>query len=261
MGTEKPFPNRLRFASDFSYRTENIGVEQVNKREIEEYRLNLGLTYTFNEQWSLAIRLPFVRKQLTEVNLARSETQQLGDAEISLKFFGYQDRPTQPKSMMGLLGGLRVPTASEQYDQERPLDIDVQPGAGNWIVSGGVWSGQYQFPWFFYGSSVVRYALNEGFQEFSEGTAIVTTLLAQYAYSPNLAFQLGLDTRWSKKHHYSGEEDPNSGGFIGFVTPGIIIHLAEDLLLHFTVQVPTIENLNGDHEEETTFQMGFVYDF
>ncbi len=261
MGTEKPFPNRLRFATDFSYRTENIGIEQVNYREIEEYRLNLGLTYTLTERLSLAVRIPLVRKQLTEVNLAQSETNQLGDAEFSLKFFGYQDRPTQPRVMAGLLGGLRVPTASEQTDQGRTLDIDVQPGAGNWIASGGAWYGQYQFPWFFYGSSVIRYALNDGFQEFSEGTAILTTLLSQYAYSPKLAFQLGFDTRWSEKHEYSGQADPDSGGFIGFITPGIVVNLAEDLLLNMAVQLPVIDHLNGDHEEEITFQIGFVYDF
>jgi len=262
MGTEKPFPHRLRFASDFSYRTENVGIDRVNYREIEEHRLNLGLTYSLSERLSLAVRLPLVRKQLIEVSLAQSETKQWGDAEFSLKFFGYQDRPTQPKYMAGLLGGLRVPTASEQADDRgRTLDIDVQPGAGNWVVNGGVWYGQYQFPWFFYASSVVRYALNDGFQEFSEGTAVLTTLLSQYAHSPNLAFQLGLDTRWSEKHQYSGKADPDSGGFIGFITPGIVINLAEDLLFNISIQLPIVESLNGNHEEETTFQIGFVYDF
>jgi hypothetical protein len=90
---------------------------------------------------------------------------------------------------------------------------------------------------------------------------VVTTLLAQYAYSPHLALQLGLDTRWSQKHRYAGDSDPDSGGWIGFLTPGVVINVAEDLLFNLSVQLPVIKQLNGDHEEETTFQIGLVYDF
>lgn len=261
MGSEKPFPKRLRLATDFSYRSENVGTKGVNARDLEESRLNLGLAYALNEHLSVALRLPLVRKQLHEVNLAHAETNSLGDAEISAKFFAYQDRQTRPQHLAGFLGGVRLPTASEQFDHGRPLDVDVQPGAGNWLLHGGVWYGQYHYPWFFYASSVARYALNDGFQEFSEGTAVVTTLLAQYAYSHHLALQWGLDTRWSQKHRYAGDSDPDSGGWIGFVTPGVVINVAEDLLFNLSVQLPVIKQLNGDHEEETTFQIGLVYDF
>jgi hypothetical protein len=261
MGTEKPFPNRLRLSTDFSYRGENIGIKGLNYREVEESRLNLGLSYSPNRQLSVAARLPLVRKQLTHVNLAQSETTNLGDVEFSLKYFGYQEREIQPKHMAGLLGGLRIPTASEQEEQGQPLDIDVQPGAGNWLINGGAWYGHYRFPWFLYASSVVRYALDEGFQNFSEGTAVVTTLQAQYAYNYQLAFFVGLDTRWSEKHQYDGQSDPDSGGFIGFLTPGLVVNLAEDLLFNVSIQWPAIENLHGNHEEEATFQIGVVYDF
>lgn len=261
MGTEKPFPNRLRIATELSYRSEQVGIEGINHRDIEELRLQVGLAYTLSERLSLAVRWPWVHKQLHEVNLAHSDTHHLGDAEISAKFFAYQDRQMRPRHLAGFLGGIRLPTATEQSAQGQTLDLDVQAGAGNWLIHGGGWYGQYRYPWFFHASSVVREAINNGFQEFSEGTAVLTTLLAQYAYSPHFAVQGGLDSRWSQKHRYAGESDPNSGGWIVFFTPGVVLHLAEDLLLNLSIQWPLVKQLHGQHQEETTFQIGLVYDF
>jgi hypothetical protein len=76
----------------------------------------------------------------------------------------------------------------------------------------------------------------------------------------SVAFQLGLDSRWSERHRYDGVADKDSGGFIGFLAAGIVINLAEDLLLTMTVQHPTIKHLNGDHEEQRIFRLGLVYD-
>lgn len=262
MGTEKNFAGRWRLSTDFLQREETIGMAGINQREVSESRLTLGISYAPAQDWVLSVQLPIVRKELTNINLSTAEQTAVGDVTLSAKQFLYQDRPIQTQHMAGWLVGMRLPTGQEQNDdQGNPLDIDVQPGAGNWVPSLGAWYGYYRFPWFGYLSSTLHYPMGEGYADFEEGTALLTTAMLQYAPNYSLALQLGLDTRWSEKHRYAGVADEDSGGFIGFLAPGLVINLAEDLLFHVTVQVPVFDKLQGEHEENAIYRFGLTYDF
>jgi hypothetical protein len=262
MGTEKNFAGRWRFSTDFLYRDETIGVEGINQREVSESRLALGISYAPTKDWVFSAQVPIVRKELTNINLSTAEQTAIGDVVLSAKQFLYQDKPMQTRHAAGWLAGLRLPTGQEQNDERgEPLDIDVQPGAGNWVPSLGGWYGYYRFPWFGYFSSTLHYPVGEGYAEFEEGTAVLTTAMLQYAPNYTVALQLGLDTRWSEKHRYDGVADEDSGGFIGFLSPGLVFNMMEDLLFYATVQVPVIDDLNGEHEENTVYRFGFTYDF
>lgn len=261
MGTEKNFVGRWRFSTDTLYRTETIGVENVNQREVTELRATSGISYAPVENWVLGLQIPIVRKTLEDVNLSQTEQTAMGDIVVSAKKFIYQDRPTQPRHLAGGLMSLRIPTGQEQTaDNGEPLDIDVQPGAGNWVPSLGGWYGYYRFPWFGYFSTTLNYPLGEGYAEFEEGIALLTTALLQYAPNYRVALQLGFDTRWSERHRFAGVTDEDSGGFSGFLSPGLVVNLADDLLIYATVQVPVIEQLHGEHEEDMVFRLGLTYD-
>lgn len=260
MGTEKNFAGRWRLSTDFLYRDETIGIAGVNQRKVSESRIALGISYAPTKDSVLSAQLPMVRKELTNINLATAEQTAVGDISLSVKQFLYQDKPRHHAA--GWLAGLRLPTGQEQHDdQGKPLDVDVQPGAGNWAPSLGGWYGYYHFPWFGYFSSTVHYPVGEGYADFTEGAALLTTAVLQYAPNYTVALQLGLDTRWSEKHRYADVADEDSGGFIGFLSPGIVINIAEDLLLHATVQVPVLDQLHGEHEENTVYRLSLTYDF
>lgn len=262
MGTEKNFSGRWRSSTDFLYRDETIGVEGINQREVSESRITLGLSYAPTKNWVFGAQLPLVRKELTNINLATAEQTAIGDMVFSVKQFLYQDSPMQTHHTAGGLAGLRVPTGQEQSDdQGRPLDIDVQPGAGNWVPNLGGWYGYYRFPYFGYFSSTLHYPVGEGYADFEEGNALLTTAMWQYAPNYSVAWQLGLDTRWSEKHRYNGVADEDSGGFIAYLSPGIVFTVAEDLLFYATIQEPVLDQLNGDHEENTVYRFGLIYDF
>jgi len=260
MGTEKPFLGRFRISADFLYRGEETGIAGFNRQEVTENRFTLGLSYALNQKLSLGLKIPVIRKELETASLAEESVTGLSDITVTGKWFIYQDDVAETRHMAGLLTGLRMPTSEEAEDNGRAYDIDVQPGTGAWVPQLGAWYGYYEFPWFFYVSSVVHYA-TEGYQGFTAGTAVVTTGLVQYAFSPVIAGQLSLDTRWSDKHEFGDEADPDSGGFLGFVSPGVVVTLAEDLLLNAKVQIPVIDNLNGNQDKSATFQIGLTYDF
>ena len=260
MGVEKPFTGRKRISLEHLTRSEEIGRAGIDQVIIDEQRLALGFSYTINPRIAVSARIPWVEKQLENASLAKIDTSGLGDVSLSAKIF-LQPQTGMVKEMYGLSLGLLIPTAEEKKSPSGELlDIDAQPGAGSTIPSVGGWYGQYKFPWFFYASSVVNLP-SDGNQNFKPGVAIVTSFQAQYAPTHKLAFQLGLDTRWSEQDEFSGISDKNSGGFLAYITPGAVINLSGDLLLQLQAQLPAIDNLNGHHKEPATFSLGLIYDF
>ncbi|MCB1755719.1 MAG: hypothetical protein KDJ38_09365 [Gammaproteobacteria bacterium] len=260
MGAEKPYAGRKRVSLEYLARSETLGLRGVDRLSVDEQRLSLGLSWTINQRVSLSLRLPFIDKQVETANLAQIDTQALGDIDLLARLY-LQGDTGMSKGQYGLTLGLRLPSAEEQTSASgEPFDIDAQPGVGAYVPQLGVWYSSFSFPWLLHTSSTVLYS-TEGDQDFKPGTAVTLTVLGQYATDYRLAWQLGLDSRWSEKDEYAGEPDGNSGGWFTFVTPGLVFTLLDDLLLNARVQVPLVDSLNGRHDEDTTFNLGITYDF
>ena len=260
MGMEKPFTDRLRISVDYLSRSEKLGVEGFNQKTIDEQRLSLNLAYAPTSRLMLGINLPYVEKQLDSYNLADQETSAIGDVTLMVKNY-WQEADSFQRHMYGFLGGLKLGTASEVKDSAGvPLDFDVQPGQGADVINAGLWYAHFRFPYLFYGSASYHIA-NEGFQGFEAGDALVFNATAQYAFNTQFAWYLGMEGRSSDPDHFDGIEDPNSGGAIVFLTPGIVYTLQPDLLLNAVFKYPAIDKLDGDHEESAIFSIGVTYDF
>ncbi|EIJ41470.1 hypothetical protein BegalDRAFT_0552 [Beggiatoa alba B18LD] len=261
MGTEKTYTGRLRLSADYLQRQERIGIAGFNQTELTERRLTIGLSYAWNDRLNLAIRLPFVDKNLEYANLATQDSQAIGDIELSTKFTLTPETTDMHRHLWGLIAGIRLPTAPEQTDNAgRSLDIDVQTGTGAVVPQLGGWYGYYAFPYFFYSSVVLHYAF-EGFEDFQAGEALVLTFAGQYALNHAVALQAGIDARWSAKNQFSDIDDPDSGGFIAFFSPKVMYTITEDVILNLGVQIPMIKQLNGEQTERSIWQAGIVYDF
>lgn len=260
MGAEKPFENRLRMSLDYLSRSEELGREGFNKKEIDENRVSLNLAYAPSSRVMLGLNVPYVNRQLESFNLTEQEVTTLGDVTITIKNY-MQEKDFLQKHMYGLLGGIKLPTASEEDgDDGEPLDFDVQAGQGATVVNAGAWYANYNYPYLFYTSASYHVA-SEGYQDFQAGDALVFNATAQYATDYSLSYYLGLEGRSSQKDTFDGVDDEDSGGTIVFVAPGIIYTFKEDLLLNATIKFPTIDELDGNHSEGTIFSIGVTYDF
>lgn len=260
MGAEKPYENRLRMSLNYLSRSEELGVEGFNKKVIDENRVSLSLAYAPSTRLMLGLYVPYVNRQLESYNLTNEEVSALGDVVITVKNF-LQEKEFLQEHMYGLLGGLKLPTASEAVDENGvPLDFDVQAGQGATVINAGGWYAHYNYPYLFYGSATYHVA-SEGYQDFQAGNALVYNATAQYASQHNMAYYLGLEGRSSQRDTFSGVDDPDSGGTIVFVAPGFIYTIMRDLLLNATVKLPAIDALYGDHTEGTIFKIGVTYDF
>jgi len=259
MGMERSFAGRLRFGLDYLRRVEKIGIAGVNQTQLTEQRATFNFGYALNQRLNLAVRLPLVDKHLKYINLGEQDNQAVGDVEIGGKFamFASEDHTRQ----WGITAGLKLPTATEQTDsQGKKLDIDVQAGTGAWTPNIGLWYGFYEFPYFTYASATFHHA-TEGFGDFQAGDVLTTTVTGQYAINKQIAIQLALDSRWSAKNKFGNQTDENSGGFVGFISPKLVVMPIMDVVLHVGVQIPLINQLNGAQDESTTVQLGFTYDF
>jgi hypothetical protein len=262
MGTEKLYAGRLRFSVDYLHRTETAGVAGEDQTKLKDDRINIGLAYAPTKRLNLALRVPVIAKSFDTADLSQSKTHGIGDVEVSARYALWLDNEQRPQKLFGLLAGLRMPSGREKFDnQGRSLDIDVQSGTGLWIPNMGIWYGYYHYPYFFYASSVYHQPVNKGFQQFEAGKALVSTFLAQYALNYQFALQLGIDTRWSTKNQQAHITDPNSGGFIAFLSPGVVYHLTQDVLLNLSVQIPAYKHLHGEHSEGNSVRLGVTYDF
>ncbi|MGF1547555.1 MAG: hypothetical protein ACFCUG_09515 [Thiotrichales bacterium] len=260
MGAEKPFVGRKRIALEWLDRSEEIGIAGFNRVTVDERRWSLGFSYTPNERLSLGVRLPWLDKQREDASLARVKVQDFGDVEITAKFY-LQSRTFGARDAYGLIAGLRLPTATEQRRANgMAFDIDTQAGTGAVTPQFGGWYARYAYPWFAQVTSVLHVA-GGGFQDFRAGAALATSATGQRALTQTLALQLGIDTRWSARDQYASEADPDSGGFIAYLSPGLVYTLREDLLVNLRVQLPIVDALNGNHDESVTFGVGIVYDF
>jgi len=260
MGAEKPFENRLRLSLDYLSRSEELGRKGFNKKDIEEQRVSLNLAYAPTSRIMLGINIPYVKRQLESFNLTEEDVTTLGDVTITIKNY-MQEKEFLQKHMYGFLGGIKLPTASEQENNDGdPLDFDVQAGQGATVVNAGAWYAHFNYPYLFYTSASYHVA-NEGYQDFQAGDALVYNASAQYASDHSLSYYLSLEGRSSQKDTFGGVDDEDSGGTIVFLAPGIIYTIKPDLLLNAAVKFPAIEQLDGDHEEGTIISIGVTYDF
>ncbi len=260
-GTDKPFAGRQRISADFLVRDETQGEPGVDDQRFEEMRYSLGYAYSPSSRWTLTAQLPYVQKTVSAASLASTDARGIGDLELGVKVFLQPSREIPVRELYGLMLGLRLPTAQEQDDQNgQPVDVDALPGSGAYVPSFGGWYGRYAFPWLFYVSASFQYALDEGYQGYRPGDAIVGTALAQYAVLPELALQVALDFRQTEPNTFSGNDDENSGGFLAQLAPRAVWNFWPEWSLNAGVQIPLIESYNGKQSNEPTYSVGLSYD-
>jgi hypothetical protein len=260
-GAEKSFENRFRVAADLIYRSESQGQPGVAERSTEERRTLLGVSYSVNEDLSLAVQVPFVRKEIEDNNLARQKAEGLGDIDLVARWTLYRQGEASGRHLAGLRFGVRLPTADQVRDGGgNRLDIDVQPDAGATVPNLGGWYAYFRFPWFV-SLSATYFSFGDGHQEFAPGDAMVASALAQYGVSQRVALQFGVDARYSQKNRFSGVDDPDSGGTLAMAFGGVAVRLYEDLLLNAGIQAPLLDELNGHQEEDPSYRIGVAYDF
>lgn len=168
-----------------------------------------------------------------------------------------------------LLGGLKAPTGSTDEDDRsgERFDAEFQPGSGSWDGMVGLALTKRAGKWSF-DASLLYTIVTEGTQDTDLGDRLHYGAAVSYRLSgsaggtvhvhsdgsqhvhqeaaagPALDAILELNGEWHDKQEISGETDPNTGGHVLYVSPGV--RLSMDKWSAFaSVGIPIVNDMNG----------------
>ncbi len=261
IGAGKPFAGRLRASMLYRHRSSVSGTTGVDAVRADEDRADLGVSLSVLDDLVIEASIPLVLRRATLVNLARSEVMTLGDAELRARAFLFEDRTFNPRHLLAVHGGAVLPSApaAERPTGER-LPLEAQAGTGSVQPLAGLSYAYFDDPVSLYASTTVVLPIRGRFDA-RVGTTVLASAFAQLQPWSWLALRLGVDGRWAARSEDGGRLDPDSGGFIAFLAPALVLSPLEDLVVHASVGVPVLRALNGVQEEHPTAEVGVVYDF
>jgi hypothetical protein len=260
MGTEQPFAGRLRLSTNLRYRSDDIGQPGLDETRLREFGLDLGVAYAVRDWLNLSLMVPLLRRELRYVSEPTDRTTGLGDIEVLGKAYVYRDRAFAPQRLLAIVAGARLPTAPVQHDAAgTPVNIDAQAGTGSWVPTAGLAYLQFAGVWSGYASALLAVP-TLGHDGLRPPTSLRSTVAAQVQPWTWGAARLGADARFDGRAYDSGVADKDSGGFIGFVSPAVLLSPRTDLTVELAVRVPVLNLLNGYHREGAFVSAAVVVD-
>jgi hypothetical protein len=261
MGYEQPFGGRFRMFYEGQYRTESSGTPQDGGSSLQEWSLNLGASYSFTRAIALSVTVPVLFRTMDGFDLSTTHSTNLGDVEAMAKFVLWRDREFSSRHLFSLLAGMRFPTAPLQLDATgQPLNSDIQSGPGSWWgIAGLSYYGRLGGPWSVY-ASVLGYLPSEGRQGLKPGASGRGSLWLQLQPVGWLSLRVGSDARLEQPWHENGVVSPDTGGFIAFFSPAVLISPSTDWVVQLAAKVPVVNHLTGVHTEGTYASVSLVVD-
>jgi hypothetical protein len=258
-----------RLAADWERFDKREGAPEEDAEELVENRFTLLASYGFSDSFSLYARLPLSFRSFTELEegmpVESFDTQGLSDPEV----YGQLRLWASPlsgglgrRTSLSLLGGVKTALGQNDYQLEgERVDEHAQPGTGSTDVFGSLALLHLIDPQSaVFASTQYRHTGENGF-----GYRYGRIFLANLAYERKLAGRLDavveLNYRWAGKDVDDGEDAPNTGGSLLYVTPRLLVDLGGGFVLRGAVQVPIARGLNGVQEEKAVVNAGLSYVF
>lgn len=258
MGAEQPFEGRLRLSAAFDVRSEVVGV--AAPITTAEQRLSLGLSYAALDWLQLAMTVPLARRRVVGQDLSADTVYNLGDLDLRARAILWRDQVFGPTHLLSVTAGLELPTmpVAERADGVR-APIAAQVGTASLDPLVGLSYAYFADPFSLYASSTVLIP-TRGRLDLLAGPAWLSTVTAQLQPWPVLAFRLGLDARLDGPAYEGQVRDPDTGGFITFFSPEVVVSPLMDLVLRAALRLPVFDRLSGEHDEGPMVTLGVAYD-
>lgn len=260
MGTEQPFSGRLRVAAVTRAWGQTVGDDALDAVTLRELRVDVSAAYAPLPWLMLSATLPLQARTLRDVSLTREQALGPGDLEVSAKIFVFRDRAFSPDHLLSVLVGAELPTSPTLRDEQgAPLSIDAQLGTGSVDPFVGLAYTAFRGPWSFVASATGTLP-SEGRLGFRGGASLRNTLAAQFQPRTSWALRLAADTRLEAASTLSGERDTEGSGFIGYLSPELLISPATDFILQLGVRVPVLNLLSGRVRQTPIVQAAVAFD-
>ncbi len=201
------------------------------------------------------------------IRRARVETPR---AALTGKYRYFEHNYPGGSTQLAILGAVKLPTGdTDARDSSGTLlPVSDQLGSGSVDYVGALTATSvFDYDWAAHAS--VLYKINtEGDRNFQFGNFLnynlaVSRLIYHEPYpGPEVYIGLELNGEYSVRNELNGTDVANSGGNKIFVSPTLVAFLARNWTLEASVQLPVIEDLNGNQPEEgVRFVLGFRFQY
>jgi hypothetical protein len=258
MGSERPYASRFRVSGELRIGGARVG-EGASAVDLTEERVDFSAAYAPTRDSILSISIPLLQRE-AESSLGVTRALVLGDVELRVRGFVWQTVHGATRQYSGLQGGLKLPTAPvENGPGGAALAPALQPGGGSVAPFGGVFYGVSRRPWSMVTSAtlLLPFPVRDGAHA---AESLRTSFAVQRQVAPWFAARIGWNARLDGTVQIGDTTDPNSGGFVGYISPEIVLGPAMDLLITIAAHVPAVQALRGEHAERTILALGVTYD-
>jgi hypothetical protein len=239
--------DQLRSGSD---KVKPAGIPDTHD-EIRTLNRNLlvGLDYTIDPRWALALHLPLIQRDHTHVHNDTPPEEETWNIRAvgDLRALGrYQI--TSGESASGVQFGLKLPTGSydETNDEGETAERSLQPGSGTTDTLLGAYTyyraAGSDTSWF--GQVLWQRPLAER-EDYAPGQQLGLDAGLRHALNQNTSALLQLNLLWKDRDRGAQAEPDDSGGNFVFLSPGLSHAFTASLQIYGFVQLPLYQYVNG----------------
>ena len=235
-----------------------------------ENRVTLALSYSIAERLVLVARVPYSFRSLTTTTDEGSDevtTHGLSDPEIYglVRLWSSTFGPgLGRRTWISAVAGVKTPWGQNDLRQNgERVDEHAQPGTGSTDVFGGL-SAIHLFD---AQSSIFASAQYRGTGRNSFGYKYGNIVTTNVAYERKLTDRFDAVVEANFRHSgrdqvdATGEEDPNTGGSVLYISPRLIVDVGGGVVLRLGVQIPTWKSLYGVQSEKVNVNAGLTFLF
>ena len=217
-----------------------------------------SLFYGLSNRFMVTATVPYVFNQMTFVG-ETEKADGFGDPEVTALVSVLPN--TMGRINLQAVAGARMPLGKSELTNDHGdlLDPHIQAGSGAWAGSFGLQAmlANGSLPLF----ASAGYQVNgTNDQNFAYGDVWRYNFAAQKTLGKLFDLIGEINGRYAQYDQESGENDPNSGGSVVYVSPGLRLRMFSALSLRAQVQIPVIEELHGVQDEDVNFRTGLIWE-
>lgn len=230
----------------------------------------LSVGYGVTDNLTVSLRIPY--EKIANIREAHSdepgEIHLHGDAKGigDLTLMGqYRFLKTSDNFESALFLGLKTPSGktNDRDIHDETFETEFQPGTGSWNPILGIaatkrygnvsWDGNLHYTFTTRGTQLTN--LGDIFNY----NAAVSYRTASGTTAWDLILEI--NGEWKEKQRIRGEKDPNSGGNVIFLAPGMRVVFGKKFSAYFSVGIPLSQDMNGiqdDTKYKALLGIGFI---
>jgi hypothetical protein len=253
-------------------RVDLAGISFPTDREIQRQTINrnttLMLDWSPNANWGVTAMVPsFVRTHETiaggDTEVSSSRSSGLGDVRLIGRYQGFAEDHS-----FGVQFGVKLPTGrTDDTFGSGPqagqlVDRGLQLGTGSTDLILGIYKfGELSMDWGYFAQASFQSAVSHQ-SGFRPGDGINANLGVRYAGWKSVTPALQVNVRAEKPETGPEADTPNSGATLAYLSPGVTVHLSNQLHLYAFVQIPVYQHVTG-YQIEPRFlaSVGVHYNF